>query len=180
MQNTRLSRRQSRLFAGPIVVLMTLFAAIGCVRGGESSEASSSVYDLIAAFVATPPSDEAIVEKATGAKLTLYNSGEGFDYLSGVGIGAPGVGEYSIDFHKRLTGKTDAMLILRFHGDFCISRTEMASRYGAMEVISTPSGHGPDGWTIYSTHHPWGNLNFGFLTSSSNCAGQIVFHVTHK
>lgn len=161
-----------------MLAIVALIGVVSCQAEDATKLTPPKLYDVIDRLIATPPTDEGVVETATGARLALASSGVFNDYTARAVMAGPT--EISLIDYRRPSGVGKAergpMLALTLKGG-CVGREELLSRYSGLTISHVPSGRSQNEQTYYARQESWGTLSFGFPEHSPDCLETVVFSV---
>jgi hypothetical protein len=170
--------RRGAVIQWAIMAIVALISTESCQAEDMTNTLASNLYGLIDMFVATPPIDHSVVERAAGVHLLLASSGVFDDYIArDVKVGGTTID--LIDYREPSGGggpKRGPMLALKLGGR-CVEREALLLHYEGLAISDVPRGRSPNEQTYYARQEPWGTLSFGFAEHSPDCLRTIVFSV---
>lgn len=157
------------------------FALLACVpasafaAGGEGRATADGLKAVIGRLQAAPRLDRAQVEQALGTRLTEQGSNRFFAIWVGGRVALPPLELSRVELRepKPGAGATGGPIVVLTIGSGCLSRTEVDSRFGPLDITGVPRGRSPDEETSLSRQVGPLRLSFGFPERNPICLKSV-------
>lgn len=160
-------------------VAIGIFMSVSAVaRATMEGNQKAVLYRLIQQLIDAPYLSRSVVERLTGAKLSLV-SRDVFDFYEARNVKLKGATIDLIDYREpsRVGRAVRGPFFATTLGGACIHKSEIFSLYRHLAITDVPRGHSLDEETAFSKAEPWGRVSFGFSERSPDCLKSVVFAV---